>query len=115
MDEAEYRAGRERLRAELQSCRDKLAYQEGLRERRRQILQSVRDQLKMLEQAAFMRSQLPYRSDYSTLMDTVASACASSTLCISLPCLTTTKARFSGTGLLGVLVTSVPVQFGLTV
>jgi hypothetical protein len=36
-----------------------------------------------LEQAAFMRSQLAYRGDYSTLMDTVASAFASSTLWIS--------------------------------
>ena len=71
--------------------------------------------VQLLEQIASMRSQLTSRSDYSTLMDTVASAFASSTLWISLPCLTTTKNRFSGTGLFGVLATAAPVQFGLTV
>src|SRR5215469_3133236 len=62
-----------------------------------------------------LKSQLTYRSNQSTLTDTVESAFASSTSWISLPCLTTTKAKFSGTGLFGVLVTAVPVQFGFTV
>jgi len=58
-------------------------------------------------------SQLTYRSDYSTFLNTEEIASESSTLWISLPCLTTTKAKCSGTGLLGVLTTAVPVQSGL--
>lgn len=52
---------------------------------------------------------------YSTLMKTETIAFASSTVRTSLPSLTTTKASFSGTGLLGVVTTAVPVQFELTV
>ncbi len=74
------------------------------------VLEERPGAVQLLEQIAFMRSQLTSRSDYSTLMDTVASAFASSTLRISLPCLTTTKAKFSGKGLFGVLTTAVPVH-----
>src|SRR5437588_6747251 len=63
----------------------------------------------------FLHSQLADHNDQSTLMNTVLRACASSTAWISVPCLTTTKARFSGAGLLGVWPTMVPVQSGLTV
>jgi hypothetical protein len=79
------------------------------------VLEERPGAVQLLEQIASMRSQLTSRSDYSTLMDTVASAFASSTLWISLLCLITTKNKFSGTGLFGVLPTAVPVQFGLTV
>ena len=51
---------------------------------------------------------------YLTLVNTLAIASESSTVRISLPRLTTTKGRTSGTGLLGVLTTAVPVQSGLT-
>jgi len=56
-------------------------------------------------------------SDYSTLMPMLVDALPeSTTVRISLPSLTTTKCSFTGeNGLPGMLITNVPVQFGLTV
>jgi hypothetical protein len=59
----------------------------------------------------FLHSQLGYRGDSPTLIHVPAIALAFRTVWNSLPCLTTTKNRLSGTGLLGVLSTIVPVQF----
>ncbi len=53
--------------------------------------------------------------DYSTLINTVEIASELSIMWISVPCLTSTKKRLSGTGLLGVFTVAVPVQSGLTV
>jgi hypothetical protein len=53
--------------------------------------------------------------NYSTLLNTVETASELSIMCISVPCLTSTKKRFSGTGLLGVFTVAIPVQSGLTV
>ena len=70
-----------------------------------------------LGQAAFiLRSQLFYRSVYSTLLPTAVTAFASTTWRISLPSLTTTKCKFIGeSGFPGTVITADPVQFGLTV
>jgi hypothetical protein len=68
----------------------------------------------MLPRPDFLHPEQGYRGDSPTLIHVAAIALALRTLRNSVPCLTTTKNRLSGTGLLGVLSTIVPVQFELT-
>src|SRR5882672_2103394 len=78
-----------------------------------------RTPVRPLEQAAFVRSRLVYRGDYSTLMPTLVtvrfgpSNGVVTTAWISLPCWTTTISRFTNPPVL-VSICAVPVQLLLT-